>query len=283
VKKIAQVANGILGESELIGWKRYLDKLIILDNVEDANPEIPAILPANPIGFSHYWMKNKLPFFAVNRQYIGSWLPGSRSAYRVSVNSFACTKIGKISHPRWSTTGLEERPWAVKEIKNVLIAPSKKSQFVFTNQDPLDWANDIKCRLEKEGANVRIRPKVGKRKTQLFGDLPNGFRGLFGEDGDLEWADLVIGYSTATTAEAFWYGKKVISLGVCPTWVACDNSLDNWKDPTEPKNRKLWHEHISWVQFKYEDWESGAAQDMTVHYQGWPTEVPNTNNEILSD
>jgi hypothetical protein len=280
VKKIAQVVSGALGETELKGWRRYLDKLIIVDTLKNANPEIPAIISANPIGSSAYWMKNNFPFFAINRQYLGSWLPGGRSSFRVSVNSFACTKLGNMSHPRWSTIGLEQRPWAVKEVKNVLIAPSKKSQTAFTNQDPLDWANNIKIKLESEGGNVRIRPKVGKKKTQLYGDPSKGFRGLFGKNGDLEWADLVIGYSTATTVEAFWYGKKAISLGVCPTWVACENNLDDWKNPTEPKNRNIWHEHISWVQFKYSEWESGEAQDMTVQYQGWPSEVSNTNNKF---
>jgi hypothetical protein len=95
---------------------------------------------------------------------------------------------------------------------------------------------------------------------------------------DFDWADLVISYSSAITAEAFWYGKKVISPGVCPTWVACDNRFKHWSDPTEPANRELWHEHMGWIQFTNEEWASGEAQELTVQYQGWPTEVTAVDN-----
>jgi hypothetical protein len=278
MKKIAQICPDDTSLEFIQGWKKYLDKLIIIEDYDKADPEIPMIISANPIGFGRRWQKSKFPFFAVNRQYLGSWLPNGRDSWRVSVNSFAPTKLGTITHSRWHTMGLEKRPWAVTEVKNILIATSKKSQRAFTAEDPMLWAENLKTYFLAQGANVRIRPKVGKRKTQYFGD--GQFPGIFGNDGDFEWADLVISYSSAITAEAFWYGKKAISLGVCPTWVACDNTLDNWKNPVEPKLRDSWHEHMSWVQFKHSEWITGDAQEMTVFYQGWPTDVPNTNNDI---
>lgn len=283
MNKVAQIVQGVFSNDDadfVKGWKRYLNKLIIVEHELLADPEIPMIIPANPIGWVGQWMANKRPFFAVNRPYLGSWLAKKRFASRVSVNSFACTKLGNIPFTRWPTMQLDIEPWKVKEVKNVLIAPSKKSQAIFTGEDVNLWADRLKDFFESQGANVKIRPKVGKKGIQHWGYKPGGFVGLFGEDGDFEWADLVVSYSSAITAEAFWYGKKAISLGVCPTWVACDNHLGNWKDPIEPINRGIWHEHMAWIQFHTEEWKSGVAQDLTVAYQGWPTEVPHVNNEV---
>jgi len=282
MKKIAQIMPSQFVEDPrfIDGWKKYLDKLILIDDPEKTDPEIPMILPANPIGFTNTWMKAKNPYFAVNRPYIGSWIEKKRFSLRVSVNSFAPTKLGNIQFSRWPTTRLTRQPWKVTEVNNILIAPSRKSQTIFTGEDVAVWSERLKVFFEGQGANVKIRPKVGKKGVQHWGDASRGVTGLFSKDGDLDWADLVVSYSSAITAEAFWYGKKAISLGVCPTWVACDNHLDNWKDPAEPKNRDIWHDHISWSQFTLEEWYSGAAQDLTVQYQGWPTEVAHSNNDV---
>jgi hypothetical protein len=283
MKKIAQICPNEFNDVDpnfVTGWKKYLDKLIIVDDLNKADPEIPFVLPANPIGFTRRWMDKKLPYFSINRPYIGSWLEGRRFAFRVAVNSFACTQLGDALHSRWHTTRLSKHPWKVNSIKNVLIAPSKKSQKAFSGEDPEIWSENLKNFFVEQGCNVKIRPKAGKKGVQHYGDPNRGVVGLFQRNGDFDWADLVISYSSAITCEAFWYGKKAISLGVCPTWVACENNLDNWSDPTEPKNRDEWHEHMSWIQFNYDEWNNGSAQEMTVHYQGWPTEVPHTNNEI---
>lgn len=280
MKKIAQIVPSEFDKNFINGWKKYLDKLIIIESLNQADPEIPFIIPANPIGFTRRWMDKKLPYFAINRPYIGSWLSSKRFSYRVAVNSFACVKLGNMPHSRWSTTRLEKQPWKVNTVKNILIAPSRKSQGAFTGEDPLVWSEKIKDFFVQKGCDVKIRPKVGKKGVQHWGNAEKNVVGLFEKDGDFDWADLVVSYSSAITAEAFWYGKKSISLGVCPTWVACDNNLDNWNDPKEPVNRDIWHEHMSWIQYNYEEWYNGSAQEMTVHYQGWPTEVPHTNNDI---
>jgi hypothetical protein len=280
MKRIAQIFPGYWDNNFINGWKKYLDELTIINHVDQIKEDIPFILPANPIGFTRRWMDKKLPYFAVNRPYIGSWLDKKRSAYRVAVNSFACTKLGNISHSRWSTTGLDKQPWKIKEIKKILIAPSNKSQKAFTGEDPIIWSENLKKFFLDQGCEVKVRPKVGKKGIQHHGNVGRGIVGLFEKDGDFDWADLVISYSSAITCEAFWYGKKAISLGVCPTWVACENNLDNWNNSKEPKNRNVWHEHMSWIQFNYDEWHSGLAQEMTVHYQGWPTEVLHTNNNL---
>lgn len=281
MKKVAQVFGNTFSDPGILeGWKKYLDKLIILDGTILPDPEIPMILNAMPLGFSGHWMKEKRPFFAMNRAYLGAWAFNNASYSRISVNSFACTQYKNVPYSRWEKLGIEKRPWAVSEVKNILIAPGKKSHIVFSREQPLEWAEKLKVQLESEGANVRIRLKQGKRKSQLFGDENANLLPLLGKGGEFEWADLVISHSSAITAEALWYGKKAISLGVCPTWVACDNHLGDWKNPIEPLNREKWHEHMAWIQFKADEWYSGEAQESTVFYQGWPTEVPDTNNEI---
>ena len=267
-----QILSREFDEQFINGWKKFTHQLIVVDDIALANPEIPLVVPANPLGLIGEWMAAKRPYIAINRPYIGSWLETKRFAARVAVNSFACTRFGNASYQRWNTTRLDIQPWKVKEIKNVLIAPSKKSQGIFTTVDPVVWSNQLKEFFESQGANVKVRLKIGKKGIQHYG---NGlFKGVFGDDGDFEWADLVVSYSSAITAEAFWYGKKVISLGPCPTWVACEHTLDNWNDPTEPVNRHAWHEHVAWVQFNHNEWFDGSAQEMTLYYQGHPCEVP---------
>lgn len=281
MKKIAQVFAGTFNDVKILdGWRRYLDQLIILDANSVPTPEIPLILNAMPLGFTKQWMKQKNPFFAMNRAYLGSWKFNNATYSRISVNSFACTKLGNIPYSRWDKLGIEKNPWAVSEVKNILIAPGKKSHTIFTGEHPNEWAEKLKSQLESEGANVKIRLKQGKRKVQLLGDKNINLSPLLGSAGDFGWADLVVSHSSAITAEAFWYGKKAISLGVCPTWIACDNTLINWKDSAEPKYREIWHEHMAWIQFEATEWYSGEAQEATVFYQGWPTDVPDTNNEI---
>lgn len=283
MKKVAQVFGYTFTDTGIVdGWKKYLDQLIILEPNAEPIPEIPLILNAMPLGTTANRMKNKNPFFAMNRAYLGAWKFNNTSYSRISVNSFACTKLNNIPYSRWEKLGIEKRDWAVSEVKNILIAPGRKSHIAFSGEQPLEWAEKLKAKFESEGANVRIRLKQGKRKAQLLGDPNINLPALLGPDGEFEWADLVISYSSAITTEALWYGKKAISLGVCPTWVACDNHLNNWKDPTEPINRDVWHEHMAWIQFSADEWHSGEAQEATVFYQGWPTEVPDTNNEILS-
>lgn len=256
------------------GWQRFSSRVILIEDIALADPGIPLILPANPLGLVGQWMRDKKPYIAINRPYIGSWVEKKRFSSRVSINSFAPTRLGKFQHSRWNTTRLQQQPWKVKEVNNVLIAPSNKSQAIFTNEDINAWSMRLKTFFESQGANVKIRPKVGKKGVQHYGQIESGFKGVFGNDGDFEWADLVVSYSSAITAEAFWYGKKVISLGPCPTWVACDNTLDNWRDPREPSNRNIWHEHVAWCQFNLSEWYDGSAQEKALYYQGHPYEVP---------
>lgn len=256
------------------GWQKFTGRLIHIHNIAEADPGIPLIVPANPLGFIGEWMRAKRPYIAINRPYIGSWLETKRFSARVSINSFAPTKLNSIPYSRWNTTRLMKQPWKVKEIKNVLIAPSKKSQIIFTGEDTVVWSERIKQFFESQGAVVKIRPKVGKKGVQHYGRPESNFKGVFGLDGDFEWADLVVSYSSAITAEAFWYGKKAISLGPCPTWIACEKTLDNWHDPTEPATRDIWHEHVAWCQFNLEEWYDGSAQEKALYYQGHPYEVP---------
>jgi hypothetical protein len=276
-----QILVNEFDEPFIKGWQKFTGRLIHIHHISEADPGIPLIVPANPLGLIGEWMRAKNPYIAINRPYIGSWLETKRFSARVSINSFAPTRLHKIPYSRWHTTRLMKQPWKVKEVKNVLIAPSRKSQQMFTNIVLETWAEKIKEILESQGANCKIRYKVGKKGIQHYGNPDVGFKGIFGNDGDFEWADLVISYSSAITAEAFWYGKKVISLGPCPTWVACERTLANWRDPNEPVNRDVWHEHVAWCQFNLDEWYDGSAQEKALFYQGHPYEV--THDELFNN
>lgn len=271
MKKVLQYLEYEIHPENLSGWKKWAHKLIPIKNSHEGDPEIPLLMGTNLANPDHKnWIINKRPYIAINRQLTRNWCDKHRSMQRLSVNSYAATQLGNITHSRWPMQGLEKNPWKVTKVENILIAPPEKSIYAWTGMWGLDWADQIKKQLEAQGANVKIRPKLrkrGPRTVTLFEDL--------------DWADLVVTYSSAISVEAFWWGKKVISLGVCPTWIACDKTLDNWKDPTEPINRDVWHEHISWIQFKYEEIESGDAQEITYHYQGWPTEISVPDNAIV--
>lgn len=274
MKKIVQWVRDAGYEPGFIdGWKKWSDKFVILDSFADADPEVPMVLGANLVNKYHRdWLKAKRPAFVMNRQLTGMWKEKHRTIHRVAVNSYGSTQIGNMSHSRWPILDLDKQPWKVSTIKNVLIAPPKKSISFWTGFSAEDWAVPIRKRLESEGANVRFRGKQQKRHVR--------YSSLW---EDFDWADLIISYSSGITAEAFWYGKKVISLGVCPTWTTCEKTLDNWQNPIEPAGRDIWHEHISWIQFKYAEWESGDAQEMTLQYQGWPTEVSYPDNPFVEE
>jgi hypothetical protein len=270
MKKIVQLWPGDQHPEWIDGWKKWSEKLILLNSPEDADPEIPFVFGGNMVSkWVRNWMRLKRPCFVLGRPYLGGHLSKQRTAWRVGVNSFACTEIKNISYSRWHTVGLEKHPWKVKSIRNILIAPPKKTLHFWEGMPAHEWAEKIK--LQFPNSNVKIRLKEGMGgKGKRYNTLWN----------DLDWADLVISYSSAITTEAFWYGKKVISPGVCPTWTASDRNFNNWQDPIEPKNRSSWHEHMGWIQFTQEEWASGEAQELTVHYQGWPLDVTAIDNSF---
>lgn len=271
MKKVVQVFPEETPPLWLDGWRRWADKLIILDDPGKADPEVPFIFGGNLMSkWVRNWMAQGKPCFVTNRPFLGSQLHKKRQAWRVSVNSFACTKLGNMPHGRWDTIGLDRQPWKVKTVKNILIGPPRKSIVAWLGIGADEWARGLQDKFP--GANIKIRLKEGmKGKGGRYQTLWD----------DFDWADLVVSYSSAITAEAFWYGKKAISLGVCPTWVASDNHLNNWQDPSEPANRDLWHEHMGWIQFTNKEWESGDALEMTFQYQGWPTQINAIDNPYI--
>jgi hypothetical protein len=178
-----------------------------------------------------------------------------------------------MPHSRWATLKLPKHDWKVTQVQNVLIAPPSKSVYYWTGETAEQWAKKLQDWFVNQGANVRVRLKndAGKGKGGRYKTLWE----------DLDWADLVVSYSSAITTEAFWYGKKVISLGVCPTWTAAAGDLEDWANPAEPLGRDIWHEHIAWTQFDESEWASGEAQELTVAYQGWPLDISPPDNPFV--
>lgn len=273
MKKVAQGLRNNLYPEDIQGWTHWCDKFTILDNILDANPEVTLVGGLNLAGKKiRQWMKLKRPFICFNRPSLGGHSDAfNAGARRVSVNSYACTTLGTMTHSRWHTVMLPQHPWKVQQVQRVLVAPPLKSLMIWTGKSGEEWATEQKSFFESQGAEVRIRLKtMSKGRVGRYVSLWD----------DLDWADLVVSYSSAITCEAFWYGKKAISLGVCPTWVAAKRTLDDWRNPTEPAGRALWHEHIAWTQFTKDEWASGDAQEMIYQYQGWPTEVTALDNSF---
>jgi hypothetical protein len=195
------------------------------------------------------------PTIFIHRGYLGNHIHKRRKWWRYSVNGFANTKLMPVPYPRWNLLNLERHAWKVKEVKKVLIATSKMTSNIWTPGVD-DWTNSMLDRFP--GAEVRIRPKGPKPKIR--------WNTLW---EDLDWADLVVSQSSAITAEAFWYGKKVISLFPCATWAGgAKSTLENWQDPTEPAGRDLWHEHLAWCQFTNNEWLLGETFDLIENYIG---------------
>ena len=274
MKKIVQGIQGNLWAEDLIGWKRWADKFILLNDISEADPEVPLVggLNLSSKGFRD-WLDKKRPCFLFNRPILGSWNEKHIISRRVSVNSYAATQLGNFTHNRWNNLKLEKHPWKVSSVKNILVAPPLKSIYYWTGMYPEEWAESIIKQLESLDLNFKIRYKNSK-----------GFKGRGGRFialwDDFDWADVVVSFSSAITAEALWYGKKAISLGVCPTWICHQPSLDNILNPEESSNRDLWHNHIAWTQFTKDEWESGEAQELTVQYQGWPLDVSYPDNSF---
>lgn len=224
-------------------WKLARSNIPIFCYSDLTNPNVPV------------WLQNRQPAVYVGRGYLGNHLYKKRLFYRASVNSWANTVLHPVPHSRWAVMGLPRHPWKVKQVRNVLIAPSKITTRVWSRQSSVTWADSMSVQFP--GAEVRIRNKPGKAS--------NRYSTLW---ADLDWADLVVSQSSAITCEALWYGKKVISTEPCPTWAAGRTFLEDWADPAEPPLRSAWHEHIAWSQYTRSEWQSGEALDLLEQYLG---------------
>ena len=239
-----------------------LKDVIFLDDWQNADKNIPIFCEGNLLHESvRYWLNNNFKAVYFARGCLGNHPLKRRNYWRYSVNSWANIIERPIPYSRWDILKLPKHPWKVKKIKNVLIAPSKMTAKVWTPDLGYEWADDMSTKFP--GANVRIRRKLGKpgiRYETLWQDF--------------DWADLVVSQSSATTVEALWYGKKVISTEPCITWLAGKNTLDDWQNPEEPEKRNEWHEHVAWNQFTTEEWTSGQAWNLMNMYIGNLVDYP---------
>jgi hypothetical protein len=239
-------------------WNLKAFDLTVVENWKDIDKNLP-ILCSGDLTHENisYWLTNNFPALYFARGYVGNHQHKRRNGWmhRIVIRDWANYKLKTIPYSRWGTIDLERHSWKVKKVKNVLIAPSKATTFYWTSCHSTAWAEELSKKFP--GANVKIRYKDGKswqRWNTLFEDL--------------DWADLVVSQSSAITAEAFWYGKKVISTAPCTTWAAGEQSIDDWKNPKEPELREAWHEHVAWSQFKLDEINSGEALELVQRYHG---------------
>lgn len=204
-----------------------------------------------------HWLNNNYSAIYFARGYLGNHICKTRQDWfqRLSLNGWANIESKPIPHSRWPILNLPRHPWKVKNVKRVLLAPSKMTSTYWSRLDAEQWVNSM---MEKfSSVEVKIRPKTGKARTRWDTVWQ-----------DLDWADLVVSSSSAITVEAFWYGKKVISLYPCNTWAAERTTLEDWQSPKEPELRDQWHEHLAWSQFTNNEIRSGEAFNLLEKYLG---------------
>ena len=237
-------------------WFQNWKNIKVVDTWKDVSSDLPVIIGSDLLKYQvRQWLKTSQPAIYIGRGYLGNHIGKGRWWWRYSINSWANTQLMPIPYSRWKLTELPKHPWKVKTIKNILLCPSKMTGHVWGSNQNGNWTDQLMDKFP--GATIRIRAK--ERKSALrWATLWD----------DLDWADLVIAQSSAITCEAFWYGKKVISLEPCPTWAAGRTLLDNWQDPAEPAGRDQWHEHLAWSQFSIKEWETGQALDLIEKYLG---------------
>ena len=237
-------------------WYKNWTNIIVVNDISKIDKTIPIIVGSDVQKTEiRNFLNNNQPAIYIGRGYVGNHLYKTRQLWRYSVNGWANTKLLNIPHSRWDVMKLERHPWKVKEVKRILIAPSKMTQPIWDPKTGHNWAEHMATKFP--GAEVKIRYKIKKA----------GFRWATLWD-DLDWADLVVAQGSAITAEAFWYGKKVISTHPCITWAAEKTTLDDWQNPKEPELRDAWHEHLAWSQFRNNEWESGEALNLIDSYIG---------------
>jgi hypothetical protein len=242
-------------------WFANWKHLAIKDLASEVQPNLPVIVGGD-LRKPHVrqWLNQQQPAIYIMRGYVGNHMYKTRRLWRYSVNGWANIKLEKQPYSRWPIMQLDRHHWKVKTVKNVLIAPSAMTAPIWDPHTGWDWAEHMSKQFP--GATVKIRYKIkksGARWSTLFQDL--------------DWADLVVAQGSAITAEAFWYGKKVISTHPCITWAAGQQSLEDWQNPAEPELREQWHEHLAWSQFFSEEWESGQALDLIQKYMGNAVDV----------
>jgi hypothetical protein len=252
-----QVLNEqFIGTDLLTNWRKAGHNIIGIDNFKDISPYIP-VYCFSDLTHPHVrqWLNaNQLAIYG-GRGYVGNHLYKQRWLSRFSINGWANIVMKPIPYSRWGIMKLEKHKWKVKEVKNVLIAPSKATSSYWPTKHEEGWANYMASMFP--GANVKIRwkeKKPGLRWMTLWKDF--------------DWADLVVSQSSAITAEAFWYGKKVLSTEPCTTWAAHKTTLSDWQDPTEPSLRDEWHEHLAWCQYNEQEFTSGLFLNLLEKYIG---------------
>lgn len=252
-----QIVDEIINEKTNT-WLKERSDVDILSSWTLADLSKVIIAPSDLLQKSvKHWMNIEQPAMYIGRGYLGNHLYKTRKWWRYSINGWANIKLENIPYSRWQLLNLPRHSWKVKKVKNVLIAPSKMTSPIWDPEIGYDWPKYISSKFP--GAEIKIRYKEKKSTPHMrWATLWN----------DLDWADLVVSQSSAITCEAFWYGKKVISIYPCPTWAAEKTTLEDWQNPKEPELRDAWHEHLSWSQFTIDEWVSGEALSIIKKYIG---------------
>ena len=108
------------------GWIDSGHEILFVDDPKDIVKTIPVVCGSDLINdYVRHWLNVQQPAVYIGRGYVGNHTSKKRRLWRMSMNSWANTVLRSIPYCRWDKMQLPRHPWKVKQVRNVLIAPSK--------------------------------------------------------------------------------------------------------------------------------------------------------------
>ena len=166
MKNYSILERDFINNNLLNNWK----DLNVITDLSEINSADPVIMGGNLLRPEVRERLNlQKPTIFIHRGYLGNHLYKKRYWWRYSINGFANVKPLSIPYSRWSLLNLPKYAWKVKAVKNILIAPSKLTSLVWSNENGQEWAESLSKMFV--GAHVKIRykaPKSGMRWATLL-------------------------------------------------------------------------------------------------------------------
>ena len=111
------------GHPWLTGFQNTFDKIHVLQDWQSVQSNMLVIAGSDLRGWHvRHWLNRCQPALYIGRGYVGNHLYKQRKFWRVSVNSWANTRLSDIPYSRWPLMNLPRHPWKVQKIKNVLFS-----------------------------------------------------------------------------------------------------------------------------------------------------------------
>jgi hypothetical protein len=164
--------------SEISEWyNNYHNKnfeVVYIDDWKTIDRNIPVCCSGDLLNENvRHWLTTNQPTFYVGRGYLGNHLYKQKKYFRISLNGWANIKLLRTPYSRWDIMALERHKWKVKDVKNVLIAPSKMTSKVWTPDLGSKWAESLldkkktdEIRKNQEDQEIEISCKKEEGRQQ---------------------------------------------------------------------------------------------------------------------